>query len=43
MDDALTSEEYEEGEGDAGTSGILTLDGEAWKNRDNTIYNSLPD
>ncbi len=43
MDDALTSEEYEEGEGDAGTSGILTLDGEAWKNRDNTTYNSLLD
>lgn len=43
MDDALTSEEYEEGESDAGTTGILTLDGEAWKNRENTTYNSLLD
>ncbi len=43
MDDTLMSEEYEEGEGDAGTSGILTLNGEAWKNRDNTTYNSLLD
>ena len=43
MDDALTSEEYQEGEGDAGTTGILTLDGEAWNNRDNTTYNSLLD
>ncbi|MDE6742355.1 MAG: hypothetical protein K2J95_00570 [Lachnospiraceae bacterium] len=40
MDDTLMSEEYEEGEGDSGTSGVLTLDGEAWKNRDNTTYNS---
>ncbi len=43
MDDTLMSEEYEEGEGDSGTSGILTLDGEAWKNRENTTYNSLLD
>ena len=43
MDDTLMSEEYEEGKGDAGTSGIPTLDGEAWKNRDNTTHNSLPD
>ena len=43
MDDTLMSEEYEEEEGDAGISGILTLDGEAWKNRENTTYNSLLD
>lgn len=43
MDDTLMSEEYEEGEGDSETSGILTLDGEAWKNRNNTTYNSLLD
>lgn len=43
MDDVLTSEEYEEGEGDSGTSGILTLDWVTWKNRDNTRYNSLLD
>lgn len=43
MSDVLTSEGYEEGEGDSGTSGSLTLNGEAWKNRDNTTYNSLLD
>lgn len=43
MNDALMSEEYEEGEETSGTSGSLTLDGEAWKNRGDTIYNSLLD
>lgn len=43
MDETLTSEEYGEGEGDSGTSGSLTLDGESWKNRGDTTYNSLLD
>lgn len=43
MEEVLTSEEYEEGEGDPETSGSLTLDGEAWRNRGDTTYNSLLD
>ena len=43
MDETLTPEEYEEGEEDSETSGSLTLDGEAWKNRGDTTYNSLLD
>ncbi len=43
MDDELTTEEHEEGEETSGTSGTLTLDGEAWRNRGDTTYNSLLD
>lgn len=43
MDDTLTTEEYEEGEEISETSGSLTLNGEAWKNRDDITYNSLLD
>ena len=43
MDDTLTSEEYVEGEETSETSGSLTLNGEAWKNRDDITYNSLLD
>lgn len=43
MDDTLTPEEYEEGEETSEISGSLTLNGEAWKNRDDITYNSLLD
>lgn len=43
MDDALTPEEYAEGEETAETSGVLVLDGESWRNRGDRTYHSLLD
>ena len=43
MENTVTAEEYEETEETCEPSGSLTLNGEAWKNRDNPTYTSLLD
>lgn len=43
MENSMTAEENTEEELNQGSSGTLTLNGEAWKNRDTTTYTSLLD